>query len=247
MSLRPAIKTVLVARAGDARPRGSLGAPVGVLALVLALSGCGGGTTKPNTAPSPTPSTAAASATTVTVPSQPGALGPERVPIPDGPALGSVKTDNYGQPIDGIQCERSEQVAYHIHAHLTLFVDGQPRQIPLAVGIGPPVQLTTTAIGDFANGGSCFYWLHTHAADGVIHIESPTQQLYTLGQFFDVWGQALGPGQVGPAQGAVTAYVNGQPMTGNPRDIQLQTHGQIQLDVGTVVPPQMIDWSQTGL
>jgi hypothetical protein len=183
----------------------------------------------------------------VTVANQPSGLGPERVPIPAGPALGAVKTSSYGEPIDGIQCQSSEQVAYHIHAHLTLFVDGQPRQVPLAIGIGPPVQLTPTAVGDFASGGSCFYWLHTHAADGVIHIESPTQQLYTLGQFFDVWGQALGPGQVGSAQGTVTAYVNGQVTAGNPRDIPFHLHDQIQLDVGSVVPPQMIDWSITGL
>ena len=41
----------------------------------------------------------------------------------------------------------------------------------------------------FVVGGSCFAWLHTHAADGVVHIESPTKRTYTLGNFFDVWGR----------------------------------------------------------
>ncbi len=96
-------------------------------------------------------------------------------------------------------------------------------------------------------GGGCFYWLHTHVADGIVHIESPTQQLYTLGQFFDIWGQPLASGQVGPATGPLTIFVNGQPYTGDPRGIELKQHGEIQLDVGTVVPPQSIDWSQTSL
>ena len=181
-----------------------------------------------------------------TAPAQ-AALGPERVAIPNGPVLAAVKTDRYGQPIDAIPCQTTEQVVYHIHVHLSVFVDGQPHQVPLAVGIGPPVALTTTPVGMFASGGSCFYWLHTHVADGVIHIESPSQQLYTLGQFFDVWGQPLSPGQVGPATGTVTVYVDGQPFSGNPRDIQLKAHGQVQIDVGPVVAPQLIDWSPSTL
>jgi hypothetical protein len=41
----------------------------------------------------------------------------------------------------------------------------------------------------------------THANDGIIHIESPVQRTYTLGQFFDVWQQPLSPTRVGPAPG----------------------------------------------
>lgn len=37
----------------------------------------------------------------------------------------------------------------------------------------------------------CVYWLHTHSANGVIHIESPQQRTFTLGDFFDVWGESL--------------------------------------------------------
>src|SRR5205823_14298698 len=29
--------------------------------------------------------------------------------------------------------------------------------------------------------------LHTHDATGVVHVESPTIETFTLGQFFDVW------------------------------------------------------------
>ena len=51
--------------------------------------------------------------------------------------------------------------------------------------------------GRSAAGGQCIYWLHTHAPDGVIHIESPTQRIYTLGNFFDEWRQPLSANQVG--------------------------------------------------
>jgi hypothetical protein len=215
-----------------------------IVALALILTACGGGGGARST--TTTPTTTTGTATTGTAPPA-GPLGPELIPIPDAPPLGPVNTHAYPGTIDGIECQVSEQAVYHIHAHLTLFVDGKPRQVPYGIGIAPPIQLTNTAKGTFVSGGTCFYWLHTHAADGILHIESPTQTMYTLGQFFDVWGQPLAPGQVGAATGALTTYVNGQQFGGNPRDIPLNAHSQIQLDVGTVVAPQHIDWSLTGL
>jgi hypothetical protein len=56
--------------------------------------------------------------------------------------------------------------------------------------------------------------------------------VYTLGDFFDIWGQPLTRRQVGSARGAVTALYNGRAYTGSPRDIPLAAHAQIQLDVG---------------
>ena len=103
--------------------------------------------------------------------------------------------------MDGIGCQTSEQTLFHIHAHLTVFVNGSPRQVPSGIGI-PGAHAQQTAAGSVRRrSGTCFYWLHTHAADGIIHIESPVQRTYTLGEFFDEWGQPLGPGQVGPARG----------------------------------------------
>lgn len=96
----------------------------------------------------------------------------------------------------------------------------------------PAAQASPTPAGPFVGAGTCFYWLHTHAADGIIHIESPTERTYTLGNFFDVWGQKLGPGEVGPVTGRVTAFYDGRWFRGNPRDIPLSKHAQIQLDVG---------------
>jgi hypothetical protein len=150
---------------------------------------------------------------------------------------GAPSTAATGQTVDGVQCQTSEQVAYHIHAHLAIFVDGQPQTVPYGIGIPNP-QVDNSSGESFVVGGSCFYWLHTHATDGVIHIESPDQRTYTLGNVFDIWGQKLSPTQVGTNTGTVTAYVNGQRYSGDPRDIPLTAHAVIQLNVGTDVAPK---------
>jgi hypothetical protein len=171
-----------------------------------------------------------------------GPNGPEGVPIPSGPSLASPSPQTDGQRVDGIGCDTSEQVLFHIHAHLTIMVNGSPRQVPAAIGIPDP-QAQNTPQGPFIGSGKCFYWLHTHAADGIIHTESPVHRTYTLGNFFDEWGQPLGAGQVGPEKGNVTAIYNGKVYHGDPRNIPLTKHAQIQLEVGTpLVAPESITW-----
>ena len=206
-----------------------------VVGITLALSGGGAKATNNNLHLTPLSSLGALEP----APSA-GPLGPEQVPVPSGAALASTATAVTGQPKDGISCQTSEQTLFHIHAHLTVFVNGSARQVPAAIGIPGAVAQSTPA-GSFVGQGTCFYWLHTHAADGIVHIESPVQRTYTLGNFFDIWGQPLGPNQVGPASGHVVAIYNGQVFLGNPRDIPLTAHAQIQLQVGTpLVAPEQI-------
>ena len=118
-----------------------------------------------------------------------GPLGPEDVPIPNAPPLAGTESIASGNTVDGIECSAGEQTLFHIHAHLTLFVNGSARQVPYGIGI-PGAQAENTPRGA-CGPGSCFYWLHTHAANGIIHIESPVQRTFTLGDFFDIWGQKL--------------------------------------------------------
>jgi hypothetical protein len=141
-----------------------------------------------------------------------------------------------GQAVDGISCDTAEQVVYHIHAHLAVDTNGRPRIIPEGIGIVPPTQIVQTSVGPFVVAGKCFYWLHSHTPDGIIHVESPSQRVYTLGNYFDIWNQPLSATQVGPAHGTVTAYVGGQRFTGDPRSIPLNAHTLIQLDVGNTSP-----------
>jgi hypothetical protein len=157
--------------------------------------------------------------------------GPEGVPLESGAALAPATTAP-GFTVDGVQCAPVEQLAYHIHAHLQVFVNGQPRSLPGAVGLlGPVAQ--QTPVGPWYGASKCYYWLHTHASDGIIHVESPTVRIYTLGTFFDEWGQRLSSHQVATAQGKVIAFLNGKTWTKNPREIPLLPHGVIQLDVGS--------------
>ena len=170
--------------------------------------------------------------------------GPEGPPLERGPNLAPAGSPASGTSVDGIACQGGEQTLFHIHAHLTLFVHGVSEKVPYGVGIADPLAQHTSR-GPFVSNGACFSWLHSHAADGIVHIESPVQRTFTLGNFFDVWGQPLSTSQVGPAQGKVTALVDNAVWLGDPRDIPLQAHAQIQLEVGTplVAPERISSWN----
>lgn len=216
---------------------------------LLVLAGCGSSKSAGTSSSAAPPSTTATTASGSGGPTQSGGgtMGPEGIPIEQGPSLAPASTTSTSREVDGVQCAPIEQLAYHIHAHLQVYYNGSPRQLPGAIGmLGPVAQ--QTKFGPFYGASKCYYWLHTHTADGIIHIESPTQTFYTLGDFFGVWGQPLSATQVATAKGPVTAYVDGRRWTKSPRDIQLKPHAVIQLDVGKpVVPFRDVSFGGTGL
>jgi len=150
-------------------------------------------------------------------------------------------------PVNGISCDRAESVLFHIHAHLAIYANGEPQKVPYGVGIGQPWHVAQSAEGPFVDRGSCFYWLHTHTEDGIIHIESPVTRTFTLGDFFAIWGQPIGADAVAGAHGKVFAYVDGAPFEGDPAAIPLMDHEVIQLDVGVDAPPPQTYTFPTGL
>jgi hypothetical protein len=101
--------------------------------------------------------------------------------------------------INDISCDTMEHFTMHIHAHLDIFINGEGYSIPSNVGIIP---------------NQCIYWLHTHDDTGIIHIESPENRTFTLGEFFDIWGENLNNNQIFDnmaGQGNnLTVYVNGK-------------------------------------
>jgi len=192
------------------------------------------------------PSTGVQGAQTV-LPVVPGPIGPESVPIEQGPVLASGSSSATGQTVDGVECNSSEQVAYHVHAHLSVYLDGVLRPLPAGIGVVPPV-VEQTPGGAFDHASRCYYWLHVHAPDGIIHMESPAGHSYVLGQFFDLWGQPLRVDQVGPATGLLTMWVDGVRYRGDPRTIPLGSHTDIQIDVGRpVIGPHAVRWSAASL
>jgi len=147
-----------------------------------------------------------------------------------GAALGDPPT---GAPIDGIRCDRVESSVFHIHQHLTIYDRGKPVVIPSDVG--RPVL------------GNCLYWLHTHVADGIIHVESPVVRPFHLGDFFNVWGQPLSTTRIGPLKvpkRKLRIYVDGRPYAGDPRKIELTQQADIVLEAGSPYrkPSPFTDW-----
>ena len=68
-------------------------------------------------------------------------------------------------------CSTDMFTTFHIHAHLTIIVNGQEQVVPADTGIN----------------SSCMHVLHTHDSTGIIHIESPTKKDFTLANFFYIW------------------------------------------------------------
>jgi len=123
------------------------------------------------------------------------------------------------QPVDGIYCDQLEQTGYHIHAHLTIWIDGQPVAVPQGVGIG-------------TDQPSCFYWLHTHDSTGVVHIEAPQKASLTLENFLDIWEQGFS--QLGyhtqlAESAGWTIYVNGKQVQGDFKSVVFTPHEVITI------------------
>lgn len=212
-----------------------------LIAGCLLVAGCG---SSHSTTGARHPSTTPAG----TTPGSPASklLSFEGVPLELGRVLAPAGTTGTA-PVDGITCTPGEQVAYHIHAYLLVYDNGQPVSLPGGIGI-PGSQVTETQYGPVAVGSRCIYWLHTHAPDGVIHIESPTRRQYTLGQFFDEWHQPLAGDRIGALRGTMAVAVDGRPWRGAVRSIPLLPHEDIQISVGRPVGPfQALDWSHTHL
>lgn len=149
---------------------------------------------------------------------------------------GDTARGGNGQPVDGIEALTREMLKTHFHSHLSLFYDGEQIAIPYGIGIVKPFEVQDNFVG----GGKAIYWIHTHDATGIIHVESPDNRTYTLGDFFDIWGEPLRQGDVAGFRGKVRAYVHGKPYKGDLRRIPLGEHTEITLVVGmpSVTPPR---------
>jgi hypothetical protein len=123
----------------------------------------------------------------------------------------------------GLPTLSEEGTALHIHQHIDVLIDGRPVEVPAEIGINQAANF----ISD----------IHTHDSTGVIHIESPTVETFTLGQFFDIWGVKFSTDCIGSycadASHTLKVYVNGSLASGDPRNIQLTPHEEIAVVFGT--------------
>ena len=114
-----------------------------------------------------------------------------------------------------LPCVSGTGRAYHWHTQLTVASGGNPVTIPGDIGI------TFT----------CMEILHTHSADGVIHIEPDTPEqarVYSIGEFFSVWGKPFGS--------PTRMTVNGTPMTTPSSTVGLYDRETIGLEYASFTP-----------
>jgi hypothetical protein len=140
-------------------------------------------------------------------------------------------------PVGGVYCDKQEQTAFHIHAHVTMYINGKQSQIPQGIGI--------------ASDQSCLYWLHGHDTTGVIHIEAPSGDSFVLRNFLNEWSSqfsSLGyPSELDLS--GWTAYVGGKLYNGDFQKIPLQSHSVITLMYNSpnAKPDNSYDWNAAGL
>jgi hypothetical protein len=153
----------------------------------------------------------------------------------------------------GLEPATKEFLANHVHAHLDVFIDGQPVLVPAAIGINiedPEVKY----FEDVKSYGGiemcdqpCISPLHTHDETGIIHTESLDPEPHTLGQFFTEWGVELSETCVGEhcAPKPIAVYIGGELHEGDPRTIELTDRKVIVIVIGTPPPviPSTADFS----
>src|SRR4051812_13911025 len=206
------------------RPRPQLGLIAALLAAAAVLPACG----KSSSSQSSLKPTTTAGPTVV--------AGADKLFAPAPPADQVVKLADSA----GLKTETAERLAHHVHSHLDVFVDGQPKLVPAGVGIVITDPAVHHAVIDGFNqyGGistpcddPCISPLHTHDTTGVLHTESATNVNNTLGQFFTEWGVPLTAQCVGtfcnPAT-PVAIYING-------RQIDMAQAGNVALGDGTEI------------
>lgn len=146
---------------------------------------------------------------------------------------GAGQAAQVGYPdVDGIRCDQLEQSAYHIHVLLAIYINGTQRQVPGQIGI--PAD------------GSCLYWMHTHDATGIVHIEAPANVAVSIVNFLDIWAQQFSflgfPQEL--YQPGWYAFVNGQAVD-NIAALPLQDRYVIALVYNSpnAAPAASFDWS----
>ncbi len=118
----------------------------------------------------------------------------------------------------------SEILAFHIHQEVEIFVNGSKVTIPQGIGIDEAHRQIAV--------------IHTHQTDGVIHVESPkVSHVYTLGDFFGVWGLKLTTSCIGglcaTGDKTLSVYVDGKQVTGDPALVKLENHQVFVISYGT--------------
>jgi hypothetical protein len=154
-----------------------------------------------------------------------------------------------GVPADRFEYGVPGHPGTHIHAHLDVFVNGQPVTVPPGLGIDisvPGVRSGEAPNGTKTYGGIercarvCIAALHTHDDTGVLHIESQKAREYRLGELFTEWNVRLDDRCVGGycKPESIQVFANGNRVSGDPAQLALKDMEEIAIVIGT--PPKTI-------
>jgi len=162
------------------------------------------------------------------------------------PHDGDTKTGGQGNPVDKLPCSATEYLTdYHIHMYLGIVDHGKQIAVPDAIGLKNPGPETSGYIST----AGCYYYLHTHDASGMIHVESPNKlppsaTVYTLQNVLDVWGMKYSHTSFGPFKGELRVFV------GNPSAIgvtMVDHYAQFKGQLGTIpIKTHEVVWIEIG-
>jgi hypothetical protein len=129
----------------------------------------------------------------------------------------------------GLPALPKEALTYHVHQRMAILVNGNAQYLPAGIGIDRHLKFIAE--------------LHTHDESGIIHVEAPKKQIFTLGQFFDVWGlrfssTCLG-GYCNSGSRKVMVWTDGKRFKGDPRKIPLTEHLSLVVAYGTLASVPM--------
>jgi hypothetical protein len=115
------------------------------------------------------------------------------------------------------QCTGHLKGNKHYHATLDIIQNDQKITVPANIGIS----------------GSCIHPIHTHEADGLVHIDFPKTIPFTLGDLFDTQGIIFNENQIGSIKTfdgyKITVKVNGETISKGYRNIGLKDRSKISI------------------
>jgi hypothetical protein len=119
----------------------------------------------------------------------------------------------------GIEGLKAEGKLVHYHAHLDVFYDGRKVTVPGNIGLDFRKQEISP--------------LHTHSPSGVIHVESESDDSFTLGQFLTEWGvKVTGECVADKCGDEVAVFVNGSIQDESARSLVIKRDTEIALVLG---------------
>lgn len=129
----------------------------------------------------------------------------------------------------GLPALSQEGTALHIHQHMDIYIHGTHVNIPAFIGVNDTEGFISP--------------IHTHDELNIIHVESPTIQKFTIGQFFDIWGLFFNDKCIGGyctnssasptnTDNKLQVFVNGKEVLSDYRNIELTAYEEIVVTYG---------------